>query len=341
MRFSILSAIATVSLFASSASAQATGTVSKGPFPKDLNGSNFTYPFPVQVFKFKSQNEDQQMAFMDVKPKCEPNGKTAVLLHGKNFCGATWETTIRVLAGKGYRVIAPDQVGFCKSTKPKGYQFTLRQLAWNTRGLLDAVGVDNVTVIGHSFGGTLSTMFSLQYPSTVDEMVLINPIGLEDYSAKGVPYISVDDNRANEAASTYGSIRGYEQAVYYLGEWKASYDVWVNMLVNIYYGSQRDNFIQCQAKIVDLVLTQPIAQYFKLLKPRTVLMIGDKDTTAIGAQWAPPDVAAKLGHFDVLGPQVAAEIPNGHLINFPNEGHAPHISEPEEFHEKLLAWLSK
>ncbi|KAK0390171.1 hypothetical protein NLU13_3743 [Sarocladium strictum] len=340
MRFSVPSVLAAALLTAGLALGQATGTIAKGAVPKDLNGSNFTYPFPVQVFQFKSQNDDLQMAFMDVKPKCKPNGKTAVLLHGKNFCGATWETTIRALTQKGYRVVAPDQVGFCKSSKPTHYQFSLRQLAWNTRGLLDTLGVENVTVIGHSFGGTLSTMFGLQYPETVDDLVLVNPIGLEDYSGKGVPYISIDNHRVNEAASTYQSIRGYEQAVYYLGQWKPAYDVWVNMLVNVYYGSQRDAFIHCQAKIVDLVLTQPIAQYFKQLKPRTALMIGAKDTTAIGAQWAPPEVAQQLGHFDVLGPQVASEIPNGHLISFTSEGHAPQISLPDQFHEKLLAWLS-
>ncbi|KAH8169446.1 alpha/beta hydrolase fold domain-containing protein [Sarocladium implicatum] len=340
MRFSFTSAIVSGLIAARSSVAQATGVISKGPFPVDLNGSNFTYPFPVHVFSFTSQGEELEMAFMDVEPKCTPNGKTAVLLHGKNFCGATWETTIRALTGKGYRVVAPDQVGFCKSSKPDDYQFTLRQLAWNTRGLLNTLGVNEVTVIGHSFGGMLTTMFGLQYPDTIDEMVLVDAIGLEDYSQEGVPYIPIDQSMVSEAASTYQSIKGYEQQFYYVGQWEEAYDVPVRMLVNTYYGSQREAYIKCQAKIVDLVLTQPIAQYFKDLQPRTLVIVGDKDKTAIGAQWASPEVAAKLGRFDLLGPAVAAEIPNGHLIHFPEEGHAPQISAPEEFHDALLGWLS-
>ena len=63
------------------------------------------------------------MAYMDVKP-ARPNGRTAVLLHGKNFCGATWQGTIAALTDAGYRVIAPDQIGFCKSSKPAQYQFS-------------------------------------------------------------------------------------------------------------------------------------------------------------------------------------------------------------------------
>src|SRR5687768_7715040 len=72
----------------------------------------FEYPHQVKKFGFSSQRQDLSMAYMDVSPE-RPNGKVAVLLHGKNFCGATWEGTITELTKAGYRVIAPDQIGFC------------------------------------------------------------------------------------------------------------------------------------------------------------------------------------------------------------------------------------
>jgi hypothetical protein len=53
----------------------------------------FDYPWPVSNFSFASQRETVDMAYMDVKAPA-PNGKTAVLLHGKNFCAATWQQTI-------------------------------------------------------------------------------------------------------------------------------------------------------------------------------------------------------------------------------------------------------
>ena len=80
-----------------------------------LNGSNFTYPYPVHVHHFQSQNQELEMAYMDVQPS-SPNGDVIMLLHGKNFCGATWNETAHVLSVAGYRVIIPDQIGFCKST---------------------------------------------------------------------------------------------------------------------------------------------------------------------------------------------------------------------------------
>ena len=78
----------------------------------------FEYPHEVRRFEFESQRQALSMAFMDVAP-ARPNGRIVVLLHGKNFCAATWESAISALAGAGYRVIAPDQIGFCKSSKPQ------------------------------------------------------------------------------------------------------------------------------------------------------------------------------------------------------------------------------
>lgn len=343
MKFSTLASglVSAASLAAAQLQLAANGTISKGPFPEDLNGSNFTYPWPVNVFNFESQQQQLEMAFMDVKPTCAPNGQTAVVLHGKNFCGPTWNDTIVALAGAGYRVIAPDQVGWCKSSKPENYQFSLNQLAFNTRGLLNTLGIGNITLIGHSVGGMLSTRFALQYPQTIDRLVLVDPVGLEDYVEKGVPYVSIDYDIAAEAAQTFNAIKAYEQAVYYVGQWQDSYTVWVTMLTNIYFGSRRAQFIANQGRIVDMVLTSPVAHYFGDIVSKTLLIVGDEDKVAIGSNWASPEVAATLGHFNVLGPQVCGEIPDCTLYQFPTLGHAPQISAPSNFTRVVLDWLEE
>ena len=100
----------------------------------------FDYGWPVKHFTFTSQEQSLDMAYLDVKPE-KPNGRTVVLMHGKNFCAGTWDGTIRALSASGYRVIAPDQIGFCKSSKPMRYQFSFAQLAANTRALLDSLDI--------------------------------------------------------------------------------------------------------------------------------------------------------------------------------------------------------
>ncbi|KAF8846969.1 alpha/beta-hydrolase [Acephala macrosclerotiorum] len=308
--------------------------------PDDLNGSNFTYPWPVKLYEFTTQhNQTLEMAFMDVPPTGPPNNKTALLTHGKNFCGPTWNATAIILAQAGYRVILPDQIGFCKSTKPDSYQFSLQQFAHNTMGLLTILGIENVTLIGHSMGGMLATRFSLMYPSNVTDLVLVNPIGLEDWKALGVPWQPLDTSWVTELESNYTSIRAYEKSTYYVNTWNTSYDIWVNMLNSIYHGTEAKKFTYNQAQITDMVLTQPVVYEFPLLKPKTLLMIGDKDNTAIGKAWSPPDVQAKIGHYNVLGKQVAAMINGSTLIEFPDLGHAPQIQEPDTFHAALMGWL--
>ena len=133
-----------------------------GPaYGPELQG--FAYAFPVSTFRFSSQGQALEMDYIDVRP-AKPNGQTVVLLHGKNFCAGTWEGTIRTLSGAGYRVVAPDQIGFCKSSKPARYQFSFQQLAGNTRALLASLGLQRTIMLGHSTGGMLAIRYALMYP---------------------------------------------------------------------------------------------------------------------------------------------------------------------------------
>ncbi len=300
----------------------------------------FQYPWPVSTFRFESQGDALEMAYMDVRP-ATPNGRTVVLLHGKNFCAATWKTTIEVLTSAGYRVIAPDQIGFCKSTKPAHYQYTFQQLAANTHALLAAAGVTRATVIGHSTGGMLAIRYGLMYPDDVDHLVLVDPIGLEDWKAKGVPWRSVDAWYSRELRTTADSIRSYEQTTYYAGTWRAAYEPWVQMLAGLYRGPGRDIVAWNSALIYDMIYTQPVVYELDRLTMPVLLMIGDKDTTAIGKDLAPASVRPTLGNYPALAKAAAARIPHAQLVEFPDLGHAPQIQAPGVFHAALLNGLQR
>ena len=272
---------------------------------------------------------------MDVMP-AKPNGRTAVLLHGKNFCAATWRGTIAVLSEAGYRVIAPDQIGFCKSIKPAHYQFSFQQLAGNTHALLTSIGISRAVFIGHSTGGMLAVRYGLMYPDTVDQLVLVDPIGLEDWKAKGVPWQSVDARYQQELHTSADSIREYERTTYYAATWEPSYEPWVQMLARMYRGPGRDIVAWNSALLYDMIYTQPVFYELDQLTMPVLLMIGDKHTTAIGKNLAPPSIRPTLGNYPALGKAAAAQIPHAHLIEFPDLGHAPQIPAPDIFHKALL-----
>jgi pimeloyl-ACP methyl ester carboxylesterase len=299
----------------------------------------FSYPWPVAHYHFTGQSEALDMAYMDVAPAV-PNGRVAVLLHGKNFCAATWQGTITALTGAGYRVIAPDQIGFCKSTKPGHYQYSFQQLAANTHALLASLGIGQITLLGHSTGGMLGIRYALMYPDAVDNLVLVDPIGLEDWAAKGVPWISVDSWYQRELATSADRIRSYEQATYYAGTWKPEYEPWVRMLAGLNHGTGHEVVAWNSALLYEMITTEPVVYELGALKPPVLLMIGDKDNTAIGKDLAPPAIRGTLGDYPALGKAAAAAIPHATLIEFPDLGHAPQIQDPEAFHKALLAWLN-
>ncbi|MGF6297543.1 pimeloyl-ACP methyl ester carboxylesterase [Paraburkholderia sp. WC7.3g] len=68
----------------------------------------------------------------------------------------------------------------------------------------------------------------------------------------------------------------------------------------------------------------------------TLLLIGQKDTNAIGKDAAPPEVRAKLGHYPGFGKAAAKAIPHATLVEFAGLGHAPQMQDPQAFYQALL-----
>jgi pimeloyl-ACP methyl ester carboxylesterase len=317
-------------LLASSALAQ---TESLPRYGARLEG--FDYPYPVRTFAFTSQAQPLEMAYLDIAP-AKPNGRTVVLLHGKNFCAATWESAITALSTAGYRVVVPDQIGFCKSSKPQRYQYSFAQLAGNTQVLLASLGIERAVIVGHSMGGMLAARYALQYPASVERLMLVNPIGLEDWKAEGVPWRSIDAWNEREQKTTFDSIRDYQRTVYYGGAWKPEYEHWVRMLGGMYAGDGREAVAWSQALTSDMVFNQPVVYELPKITTPTTLFIGLKDRTAIGKDLAAPELAKRLGDYPALGKRAAAAIPGATLVEFADLGHSPQVEDSTRFNAALL-----
>jgi len=93
------------------------------------------------------------------------------------------------------------------------------------------------------------------------------------------------------------------------------------------------------ALLYDMIYTQPVVYELGNISEPTILMIGDKDTTAIGKDFAPAAVRAGLGNYPELGKRAAERIPGARLIEFPELGHAPQIQDPGVFHKALVEGL--
>ncbi|RYE01660.1 MAG: alpha/beta hydrolase, partial [Sphingobacteriales bacterium] len=109
-----------------------------------VHAQKIDYPYPVRYLQLQLEQQSVKMAYMDV-PAEAPNGRTVVLLHGKNFNGYYWKDLVATLNTFGYRVIVPDQVGWGLSDKP-GIHYSFHLLAANTKVLLDSLGIGRVQV---------------------------------------------------------------------------------------------------------------------------------------------------------------------------------------------------
>lgn len=303
----------------------------------DLRLSDYEYPYPVEFFKVKSQQETYEMAYMYIKAE-NPKGQTVMLLHGKNFNGAYWETTIDALSSEGFNVLVPDQIGFGKSTKPDYFQYTFQQLALNTKKLIDSLGINKLNVLGHSVGGMLATRFTLMFPEMTENLILVNPIGLEDWKLK-IPYQSVNDWYQQELEKDYEAIKNYQKESYYAGDWNEDYAEWAKLLAGWTLDENYPIIAWNAALTYDMILTQPVVYEFDEIEVPTLLIIGTRDRTALGKNLVSEEVKATMGLYDQLGKETAAKIPNSKLVEIQNVGHLPHIEAFDKFITPLLEYL--
>lgn len=305
----------------------------------DARLTNYAYPYPVQFFGTMAQGIHVEMAYMDVPPASGTPRGTVLLLHGKNFSGAYWARTIEALRNQGYRVIVPDQVGFGKSSKPTDLQYSFHQLAVLTRTLLGRIGIEKVRVVGHSMGGMLAARFALMFPDATEQLVLVNPIGLEDWK-RVVPYHTIEAWVEREMRATPESIKQYMQQSYFAGQWKPEFDPLLEIQAGWAEGPDKALLARVSALTYDMIFTQPVLYEFPDIRAPTLLIIGQRDRTALGRDAVAPEVAKTLGDYPVLGRQAAEQIPGARLVPLDDMGHVPQFEAFEPYIKALSDFLA-
>lgn len=305
----------------------------------DKRLKTYKYPYKTKLFEYLSQTHKIEMAYMIAKPQKEKaNGKTVVLMHGKNFSGAYWGQTAKDLVKRGYRVLIPDQVGFGRSSKPIQYQYSFHAMARATKKLLDWWEIEKAAVVGHSMGGMLAARFALMYPDTVSKLVLVNPIGLEDYKSLA-PYQTVDEIFDQQLALTPKDVKNYQLKNYYDGKWKEEYDRWLKLQTGWIKGPDWQHLAYVSALTYDMIYTQPVVYELPKIQVPTLLIIGDRDRTALGKSLVDEKTREKMGRYRKLGPETAKKIPEGELVMLEGVGHLPHIEAYQEFKNALFSFL--
>ena len=299
----------------------------------------FPYPYPVDFLPLTLEGEDLRLAYMDVPPTGPPTGRTVVLLHGRNFPSSYWAPTIKALAEAGYRVVAPDQIGFGKSSKP-GFAYSFDAMARATIALLDSLHVDRFDLVGHSMGGMLAVRLARAYGSRIDHLVLYSPIGLEDYRF----YRSAGDGRGTRAART-GADRGWlPEAVddQLCAQSAAGRDRAFRPVARRDHGERR---ISALVEVVRGVVPDDLHPAGRARDPAhrsaDAVHHGSQRPQRAGRPFAPPELRDRMGQNAALAQSLAARMANARVVVFEGVGHLGHLEATQRFNETLLNFLGQ
>jgi pimeloyl-ACP methyl ester carboxylesterase len=294
--------------------------------PGSITYEDIAYPFPVSYLPLTLYGQDVRMAYMDVPPAAQPNGRTVVLFHGMNFGGFYFAGPIDVLRKQGFRVMVPDQIGFGRSSKPI-IPYNFHDMALNTRRLLESLHIGKVTIVGHSMGGMLAARFAASFPDITERAVIYDPIGLTDIRYER-PWRSADEAYRAAMAQTndqrwqgfYANIQRYFPSP---GAWKPEYEQYVRILYAPTLSGGWPRLAMVRSIYQQMLYLDPVVYDWAKIKAKTLVIGGERDGT----------------DFPRLAKHIADTIPGAELVILPNLGHVPHLEAPELFYPPLLKFL--
>jgi pimeloyl-ACP methyl ester carboxylesterase len=251
--------------------------------------------------------------------RCAGRGPLLVLLHGIAGTSATWDGVIPWLSER-YTVLAPDLIGHGESSKAEG-DYSLGAYANGIRDLLEALGHDRGTILGHSLGGGVAMQFAYQFLERCERLVLVSSGGL---GRELHPLLRAAALPGADVVLPWLSVAGEQSVgrlVHLLGGLgvRASADLeetW-HSFVSLAEPGARRAFLHTVRGIIDLHGQRIVAN------DRLYLAAG-LPTLII---WGAKDPLIPVGH----ARDAHERIPGSRLEIFPEAGHFPHRDDPRRF----------
>jgi pimeloyl-ACP methyl ester carboxylesterase len=305
--------------------------------PYGIGLEGFPYPYPVSMLTLSEDDDALRMAYMDVRPSGAANGRTVVLLHGRNFPSSYWDAVIPALTGAGYRVVVPDQVGFGKSSKPI-FALSFDMLAGHTVKLLDHLQIPRADIIAHSMGGMLAVRLARSYPARVERIVLEAPIGLEDYR-NFVPPVETARIIADEDRLTADAYRRQLMTNYSLTLAPEAITPFVESRMRIRNSAEYPRWLHAFVNSYQMIYSQPVVYEMPLLLQPVLFIMGENDHNAPGRAYAPMEMRGRMGENAKLAREIASRMPNGKVEVYEGIGHVVHMEASARFNRSVLGFL--
>ena len=248
------------------------------------------------------------------------SGPVVLLLHGLGCDHTTWEPVIDTLARR-YTVIAPDLLGHGRSDKPRA-DYSVGGYANGMRDLLTVLGIDKVTVIGHSFGGGVAMQFAYQFPERTERMLLVASGGLGPDVTPAIRAITTPGFHQVMAVLTLPGIRHVGKAGMHAlsrTSWKQTRDL--DEVAEIY-----DSFKDPNARHAIRHVVRAVVDW-----RGQIVTMADRayltDAMPMCVVWGRDDAVIPVRHAS----NAARLAPKARVEVIPNAGHFPHKDHPHRF----------
>ncbi|MDQ2678358.1 MAG: alpha/beta hydrolase [Actinomycetota bacterium] len=257
------------------------------------------------------------------------SGPVLLLIHGIGDSSESWLPVMERLA-EHHTVVAPDLLGHGDSAKPRA-DYSVAAYANGMRDLLDVLGIDRVTVVGHSLGGGVAAQFAYQYPERCERLVLVatggvgpevNPalrLGSLPFAELALlplqlPVVRLFGRLAARSLQVAGADIGRDA------------DELIRLLETLPDGEARAAFSRTLRSVVDWrgqVVTMRDRAYLSAHVP--VLIV-----------WGTHDAVIPVAHAALA----AEALPQARVEIFDDAGHCPHHSDPERFTAQLVEFVA-
>ncbi|HMO57863.1 MAG TPA: alpha/beta fold hydrolase [Roseiflexaceae bacterium] len=251
-----------------------------------------------------------------------PDAPVILCIHGFAASTFTWRAQRHALTAAGWRVIALDLLGYGASARPMAAVYTTRTQADMALGLLDALGIDQAHLAGHSFGARVALQCAMIAPQRIRSLVVICP---EAFAAQRPPI-------------------GALAALPLVGQALAFYTL-APPLVGLGLRSMSRRYTWLTAEAIAgyaaplMVRGSAMAQVWQARSPKDGIPAVPAGLATITCPtlviWGADDPVFPADH----GRQLAALLPAAQLVILPDTGHLPHEEEAEPVSHAMLAFL--
>jgi len=240
--------------------------------------------------------------------KVAGQGPAILVLHGWGGSSSSWTKVLEFLSLKGYKVICPDFPGFGKSDSPPFSWDVADYMKWVV-SFVKSQDLDELFLLGHSFGGRVAVKFALFYPEKIKALILCNSAGIKHEPGFKTRIIFRLVHIGNIIFSPKLLARFKDKARHIL-----------------YSFLRHKDYVKAKGVMrqsIKKVLEEDLLPVLSKIKTKTLIIWGEKD------KMVPVKDAYMFNE----------KIDNSKLEILAGTGHSPHLEKPKELVDIILKFL--